>query len=166
VIGTLAGALVGGAIAMLVSHRQVQHQRAVEREKQRHDLRLAALERRLAAHQEAYALWWKLLGSVHKEDEAGKAVMECQEWWVHNRLYLEPEVAQAFSLAYHAAASHRDYLQARVSRPELEDNWHKIRVLGDIIVKAIKLPSLQEGEYQPIGGGDRGNGDHTGERDA
>jgi HAMP domain-containing protein len=33
VVGTLAGALAGGLIALIVSHRQFRHQRALEREK-------------------------------------------------------------------------------------------------------------------------------------
>ena len=127
-----------------------QNRLLLEHTRQRHELRLAALDRRLAAHQEAYVLWWRLLGSVHKEQEIGNVVTECQDWWVHNRLYLEPEAAEAFSAAYHAAFSHRDYLQARLERSELEENWRKIRIAGEIIVKAVQLPSLQEGEYRPL----------------
>jgi len=139
-----------------------QNRLLLERVKQRHDLRLAALGRRLAAHQEAYALWWKLLGSVHKPQEIAGVVLECQNWWVHNRLYLEPDVAQAFSIGYHAASSHSEYLQARLSRPEIEDNWRKIRIVGETIVKAVQLPNLQEGEYQPIGEGGGAKGEQPG----
>lgn len=70
---------------------------------------------------------------------------------MHNRLYLEPEVAQAFSLAYHAAAQHGDYLRAKLPRPQIEENWRAIRTVGEVIVKAVQLPGLQEGEYRPVG---------------
>jgi len=36
-----------------------QNRLLLEHTRQRHELRLAALDRRLAAHQEAYALWWR-----------------------------------------------------------------------------------------------------------
>ena len=127
-----------------------QNRILLEHTRQRHELRVAALDRRLAAHQEAYLLWWKLLKSVHNEKEIGNVVMECQDWWTHNRLYLEHEVAQAFSLAYHAAFRHRDYLRGSPDRPEIKDNWDKITSVGEIIVKAVQLPRLHEGEYQPL----------------
>jgi len=127
-----------------------QNRILLEHTRQRHELRVAALDRRLAAHQEAYALWWKLIRFVHKEKEIGNVVVECEDWWIRNRLYLEHEVAHAFSVAYHAAFSHRDYLRGNPDRPEIKDNWDKMMSVGDIIVKAVQLPSLHEGEYQPL----------------
>jgi len=127
-----------------------QNRILLEHTRQRHELRVAALDRRLAAHQEAYALWWKLIGSVHKEKEIGTVVVACQDWWICNRLYLEHEVAQAFSVAYHAAFSHRDYLRGSPDRPEIKDNWDKMMSVGEVIVKAVQLPRLHEGEYQPL----------------
>jgi hypothetical protein len=55
-----------------------------------------------------------------------------------------------FSSAYHAAFYHRDYVESKLDRSQLEENWHIITSLGEVIVKAIELPSLKEGEYQPI----------------
>ena len=125
----------------------------LEREKQRYSLQLAALDRRLEVHQEAYALWWKLIASVYKEEERSKVVMECQEWWIHNRLYLEPKVAQAFSRAYHAAAQHSDVLRAKLGTREIDESWLTIRSAGNIIVEAVQLPGIREGEseYKPVG---------------
>lgn len=132
-------------------YRDSQQNRVlIERDRQRHELRLAALDRRLTAHQEAYTLWWNLLGSVHKKDEIGKVVVECQDWFVRNRLYLEPEVARAFSEAYHAAFNHRDYVEARDPNIDIKENWNTIRKVGEIIVEAVRLPILKE--YSPVEG--------------
>ena len=132
-----------------------QDRLVVEAVKQRHDLRLAALDRRLIAHQEAYSHWWNLLLSVHDKDEVGERVRECQDWFVKNRLYLEPEVADAFSEAYQAAFVHRDLVDAKMSKPEILENWEKIRSVGSIVVAAVKLPALSGGEPTPLNDEDR-----------
>lgn len=36
---------------------------------QRHELKMAALDKRLIAHQEAYTLWWRLMGNIEGERE-------------------------------------------------------------------------------------------------
>ncbi len=66
-------------------------------EKGKHQLRMAALDRRSEAHQEAFALCRKLVSSVHHEN-IGEVVMECQYWWNKNCLYLGPEAREAFNL--------------------------------------------------------------------
>src|SRR5207248_7668825 len=88
-----------------------QYRSILDSQGQRHQLRVAALERRLQAHQEAYTLWWNLLGAVHDEQRIGKIVMDCQDWWVKNCLYLDAEARSAFSAAYHAAQMHRGLLR-------------------------------------------------------
>ena len=77
-----------------------------EQTKLNHQLRLAALDQRLKAHQEAYALWWRLMGVVHDKESIDEVIMECQDWWVNNNLYLEAEARQAFSIAYHSASTY------------------------------------------------------------
>src|SRR2546423_12265243 len=52
-----------------------QYKLILEQGSQRHQLRMAALERRLEAHQQAYTLWWKLLGAVHHEERLSDVVM-------------------------------------------------------------------------------------------
>lgn len=75
----------------------------------RHQLRAAAIERRLEAHQQVYSLWRKLLSSVHGQ-HIGDVVVECQNWWNDNCLYLTPEARRAFYNALQCAFNHRDYL--------------------------------------------------------
>ena len=52
----------------------------------KHALRVAALDRRLAVHQEAYTLWWKLPTVAHDRNDARRTsyVRECENWWVKN----------------------------------------------------------------------------------
>src|SRR5437660_7577904 len=79
--GALVGSLVTGQIA---------------RANRKDLLRLAAVEKRLDAHQEAYALWYHLLNALHDRDRVHDAAVECQEWWKKHCLYLDPKSRRAF----------------------------------------------------------------------
>jgi len=135
-----------------------KHRLFLQREERKHDLSLAALDKRLAAHQEAYALWWELMGSASKKEKVGEIVMKCQEWWVNNCLYLAPDVREAFRDSYHAAFLHSDLLYAREDASVIRDNFSRIRQAGQVIVKAVALPSWGDQEYKPLEKPERNGG--------
>ena len=117
-----------------------------------HQLRLAALERKLDVHQEAYALWSKLLGSMHG-DEAWNVGIECQRWWTEHNLFLAPAAREAFRDAY-IAVTHMVQLKG-VQEPESVQEWRRhmavVRSAGNIIAAAVALPPIQL-EYSETGG--------------
>ena len=136
----------------------------LEQTKLNHQLRLAALDRRLEAHQEAYALWWRLMSVVHDNASIGGAIMECQDWWVKNNLYLGAEVRQAFRTAYHSASTYcQIYTELREADPVerkrrekvLSESWDSVNDAGEAIVKAVELPGLIEKEHKPLNFQDR-----------
>ncbi len=136
----------------------------LEQTKLNHQLRLAALDRRLEAHQEAYALWWKLVGEVHNKDRIGEAVGECQKWWVENNLYLDAEVRQAFRTAYHSASTYcqiytelreADSIERQRREKSLSESWDSVNDAGEVIAKAVELPDLVEKEHKPVSLQDR-----------
>ena len=127
------------------------HTERLEQTKLNHQLRLAALDRRLKAHQEAYALWWKLMGVVRDKASIGEVIMECQDWWVNNNLYLEAEARQAFSTAYHSASTYcqiytelreADAFERERREKVLSESWDSVNDAGEAIVKAVELPSF------------------------
>ena len=136
----------------------------LEQTKLNHQLRLAALDRRLEAHQKAYTLWWKLMGVVHDKKSVGGVILECQDWWVENNLYLDAEVRKAFRLAYHSASTYcQIYTELREADPierqrrekSLSESWDSVNDAGEAIVKAVELPSLVEEEHKPLNFQDR-----------
>lgn len=135
---------------------EISHQNAVliEQLKATHELRFAAVDRRLQAHQEAFSRWRKLIANIHKED-IGPVAVECQTWWNDNALYLEPEVRNAFNRAYFAALDHRALLESSrgsgANHEPIEDNMHLVLTLGDVIMRAVALPSLTEQETKTAG---------------
>ena len=74
---------------------QNQHADALERSRQKHELNLAALEKRLEAHQQAFTLLWKFFAPNSPEALSSHA-RECEIWWVENCLYLNEEASRAF----------------------------------------------------------------------
>lgn len=133
-----------------IERTKIQYSVLIEELKAKHQLRLAAIDRRLQAHQEAYALWHKLLAKVHTND-IGAVVKECQAWWQSNCLYLEPSAREAFSDAYSAAHTHSALLQG--GRPALDqarENWQQIMKAGQVITEAVQLPGLTSVEKMEL----------------
>ena len=89
----LLGVITGALIVEFSRHTSARDERT-------HQLRLAALDRRLQAHQEAFALWRGLLADMHDPARIGDAVRKCEDWWNNNCLYLSPDARQAFVQAY------------------------------------------------------------------
>jgi hypothetical protein len=142
-----------GEITKKVEEIRTVYAERLEDHSQANRLRLAALDRRLEAHQTAYAKWWKLFHSVHG-NEAGKNVEECQNWLVQNSLYLTVEVREAFRDAYHAAHIHSGLLRARGAESELRDrvyeNWEKIERCGELILRSAGLPGFSQSEAEEV----------------
>lgn len=129
---------------------KTQYTILVEEQKVKHQLRLAAIDRRLEAHQEAFTLWRKLLSNTHSEN-IGNVVIECQSWWEKNCLFLEPEVREAFSDAYTSAHMHRSFLQGGLGQLHLvKENWDRIAKAGQEILKATQLPGLTTAEKKEL----------------
>jgi hypothetical protein len=64
-----------------------------EENKQKNRLQLAALDKRLEKHQEAYSLVWELIRANNgkTEEERDKIVNKCLNWWINNNLYLSKD---------------------------------------------------------------------------
>lgn len=101
-------------------------------------LRLAALDKRLEAHQEAYGLWHSLMDSVYSA-EILEVAKRCRTWWIGNCLYLEPDVREALVTAWLAATHHRDIRRDPIER---EANWNRLVQCGDLIIRATGLPGF------------------------
>ena len=139
-----------GEITRKVEGIRTQYTALVEELKARHQLRLAAVDRRLQAHQEAFALWRKVMSATHTE-EIGGVVIECQTWWENNCIYLEPSVRGAFVTAYRAANDHRTYIQGRAEVQLIQSNWKLITSFPNVLFQAIQLPALSELEAKALG---------------
>jgi hypothetical protein len=135
--------------AEVLEEQKAQHQA-------KNQLRFAALDKRLQAHQEAFTLLRKLVKDSHSESVIN-TVVECQTWWEGNCLYLEPAAREAFSGAYNSAASHKSFLDAsrfgganQQNIKGITDNWDRIIGAFDVMVAAVALPSLNAEERKGL----------------
>ena len=131
-----------------------QDQRQRDHENRMHAMRLAAVDKRLEAHQQAYVLWRKLVASVHHSDRIGAVILECQAWWEKHCLYLDDEARQAFYDAYISAGAHGDLLQGDRTADAVRDareNWQHIIGAGQVIVRGAALPPLAQSEHTIAG---------------
>ena len=114
-------------------------------------LKLAALDKRLQKHQEAYTLWRKLIFSIHHDEKRNwEAVQACQNWWEENCLYLGHEARWAFHTAINLASDFRSI--PREETKERRELFNGIKMAGDKILEGVKLPSLGEDEIKFIKG--------------
>lgn len=145
------------ALTRLVEDVKLQTSLTVEQFKAKHQLRMAAVDRRLQAHQEAFALWRKLVANAYDEKNIGSVVMECQSWWEQNCLYLEPEVRRALSDSYIFAAGHKKLVESGSYVPRgdaliasIQESWKRVIDAGNVILAAMELPPLAEQEMKPF----------------
>jgi hypothetical protein len=138
----LLGVVAGVAISEISRHRSGE----LDRE---HQLRMAALEKRLQAHQEGYALWRRLMFDAHDFNQAGKTAGECQEWWEKNCLFLEPRARQAFNRALLTAATFPATKQTR-DTALIKAEFATILEAGDALVDGVALPRIAGGEDSTI----------------
>lgn len=143
------------ALTREVEEVKRQHAEVLEAVKFRNQLRMAGIDRRLQAHQEAFTHLRELVKYSHGP-EVGKQVLACQEWWERNCLYLEPEARQSFSNAYLAASVHQTMLrshggtmtdeQATLALEQWQANWSRITDALNKMLTAVALPVLTEAE--------------------
>lgn len=132
----LIGVIIGAIIAAVVQILTVW----TEREDR---YRLAAIDKRLQAHQEAFALWRKLLSHVYN-DNIGSTALECQNWWDNNCLYLDEKARKAFRSAYMSATDHHDFVKNHAEAKLIKDNWNVIIAAGTALTEAVALPPVGE----------------------
>ncbi len=134
-----------GKITHEIEGVRAEYAAMLEALKGRQQLRIAALDRRLQAHQEAYQLWREINGALGRpelQEVAGK----CSKWWGDNCLYLEPEARAAFLAAF-VGARDLDWYRSNQDAADLVSKVQReINDAGGVIEKCVALPNLREME--------------------
>ncbi|MEO6067678.1 MAG: hypothetical protein ABIQ41_06825 [Gemmatimonadales bacterium] len=132
--------------------RELEHKNAtaLQKDEQHHSMRMAAIDKRLAVHQEAFALWWRLRFSVHNAEACRSLVEECEEWLGNNLLYLEPEARVSFRASYMAALNYKNLVLQFHGRPDVTGivakSMDQIVATGEVLIRCVGLPALNPGE--------------------
>ena len=131
-VSAVIGVIIGGAITGTIQYLISSGDRA-------HELRMAALDRRLLAHQQAYSLWIKLRFAG---DKIGDVVIACQDWWDENCLFLTPQARKAFKKAFMSALDHAEFVRAHADLALVKAANADVLAAGEIIVRGVALPPI------------------------
>ncbi len=147
------------ALTRKVEEVRRQHAEMLEAVKFRNQLRMAGIDRRLQAHQEAFALLSALVDQMQAPD-VRERVQECVKWWQKNCLYLEPDARQAFVDAYSLVSAHDSMMRASFSESEVEQmgetlvtihrNHGRIMDSINVVLEAVALPPLSANEESAL----------------
>ena len=134
-LGAVLGAAIGAYFTWLSAQRHAQDQ-----------FRLAALEKRLEVHQKAFTLWNELFTHLHATD-ISDIVPKCEKWWISHRINSGPESSEVFYRAYILAHG----FHAIPPDDDMQtEHFEIIKDAGRIIVEAVSLPAMQNGEDRRI----------------
>ena len=138
-LGVIIGSGLAAATSLLLAKENRQGQLAI-----------ASLDKRLEAHQTAYAIWHEIRGAIHRPDRLDDVLMKADQFWKNNCLYLDPLSRKAFRDCIIFASSHKDLLygpRTEEMRKLIKESWGIITKPGDLLVQGVALPSLGEKEY-------------------
>ena len=135
-----------GVITREIEQVRLQFSMNLENMTQRNRLQLAAIDKRLETHQQAYALWRKFQPAANDKQKLHCLRAEFEEWWSKHCLYLSVKARQALSVAYEATCSHQEFRDRKVDQALLQKNWEKIGDAVEAILEAVALPSLGDKE--------------------
>ena len=117
----------------------------------RNQLSMLVPERRLEAHQQAYALWYTMFHECRRVDGQGlEASKDCKLWFMKNCMFLGPKSRDAFKRAYLVAEEH---LEARERK-----DASAVRATGAILGAPLE-PLFQEVNLPPLSLADVRDGD-------
>lgn len=156
-LGALIGSFVGyraSRIAIIETIKQSEKDRSQR-------FITTAFSERLSAHQESYALWYRMIPMIHGHtDSLHRAVEERQEWWIDHCLYLDRIARDAFKDSIDAAIQHRELLDifrekkksGRNADDDLKnvtENWNTIMIFGNIIYESVDFLSFEKDNLFP-----------------
>ena len=141
-VGVIIGSLITGATSWLAA-----------RENRKQHWAIAAIDKRLEVHQEAYALWTRIVGALNDQNIA-EVVSEGEKWWSQNCLYLDAASRQAFKSCLFSALLRKDLLNGPKPRDDettkmIRKNWHDIMKPGQTLPAGVALPGMGEQELGP-----------------
>lgn len=101
------------------------------------------LERRLEALQGAYARLQKLSWDMTSDDAGAinQMVMDAQEFWLNNCIYMGWDVGISFKRGYMTAGAHKALLDARFDADVIEQSGEFVRNAIKDIIRAAELPA-------------------------
>jgi hypothetical protein len=139
-----------GQITHLVKSVEHQYNVLIKQMEATQQLRMAAMDKRLEAHQQAFVLWTEVSSAAVDNGKIVPAVNKCKQWYYEHCLYLEPEVRTAFVDAF-TEALHSNVLMGGGGKDEQKTaSWATVNAFPDILFKAVQLPGISSTEVKNV----------------
>ena len=161
---SLIGFVLGSLITVIIFRIERKDRLKISSQECKDKFKLVAIEKRLEAHQQALAYWYKMIKYVHKKNtlEKIKILDEAKEFWYHNSLYLEKETRKRFLDCINIVSSYNDKLYSYKTsiiddikeklKNEYMNDWNDLMKLPEIIQKEVELEPIKPlEEFTPEG---------------
>ena len=146
-IATPITAFLGAILGHWISVRS-------SRQERKHQLAMAALEKRLHVHQEAITICFSIWHNIFNDQELYKIVEHGQDWYYNNCLYLGDIARDDFWNCLIAAPNHaglvhsyREDMQDESTKQMVNESWNVIHKPAYSIPAAVGLPSFGSNEF-------------------
>lgn len=139
-------ALISTGTTLYTSRMNGALQHQLSQQEEHRALKLAALDKRLEVHQNAWTMWNELLFNLSNPEDLYKASTKAARWFTLNNLYLESNAREAFYSAYMSASFLSDNPEStRVHERKTWLEWRReVWEAGEKIAKGVELPALEE----------------------
>ncbi|MEY4730376.1 MAG: hypothetical protein RL020_1534 [Pseudomonadota bacterium] len=151
-----------GKITEIVETIKKDNAELLELQKAKHQLRMAAIDKRLETHQQAFSFLRKLNSPHLSKEQSENMYWEIFEWWTNHCLYLEPEASKAFTLAIDAIRHHPDALASAKIDHDKErgirlviENAERITNGFRVIQESIQLPAISDIQLNLLTSGEK-----------
>lgn len=133
---------------------KAEYVRQLEDIKAHHQLRTLVAERRIAAHQEAYAHSVAMIRYAHTGGEKlAEVVTKARDWYDSNCLFLGKETRRSFNTATLIVEEHHRYLEQRVDASIVSGSWERIVAPLEHVAKEVELPPFSALELEAVRNG-------------
>ena len=147
-IATPITALLGAVVGYWISTRS-------SRKDRKHQLAMAALEKRLAVHQEGITICFGIWHNIFNDQELYRIVEHAQDWYYKNCLYLDDTSRNDFwnclmvapnyaglVRSYQETARQRGGIPDEATERMINENWDIIHKPAYSLPAAVGLPSF------------------------
>lgn len=156
-IATLLSAVLGGFIGSIITAKsqakvekaRLENENLRFKEKFQQEMKLAALDKRLQVHQEAYTHWLNVTRYMYNYKLVRPFLDQALNWWDKNCLYLFPEVALEFRRAL-LKAGNLESIRGGLNPDALVEYQQGIINVGGLIQSSMGLPVIGEDEIRRI----------------
>ena len=130
----LLGVILGGAIAAGTNMVTAQAARRAQ-------IVAATWPRRVEVHQAGFEMWWRIMGVIYESENCGAVILEAQEWWSKNWLYLSENARTGFKRMISLANNHADLAEAyrgtgdKVGTQAVKESWAEIVAVGQALAE-------------------------------